>query len=67
VAYPSTVVCDDLRLLHTAGLSITVREYPCGDEIDLNMLQDVDRWIMEQIVPPAPVDSEINSSEADWA
>ena len=65
--YPSPSVCEDLRLLHTAGLSITVREYPCGDEVDPNMLRDVDRWIMEQILPPTPVSDEQFESNADWA
>ncbi|MGD9127381.1 MAG: alpha/beta hydrolase-fold protein [Planctomycetia bacterium] len=48
--YPTDQVCDDLRLLHTAGLSITLREYPCGQEITPQMLQDVDRWIIEQLL-----------------
>lgn len=47
--YTTNRVCDDLRLLHTAGLSITLREYPCGQEITPQMLQDVDRWIIEQV------------------
>ena len=47
--YPASNVCDDLRLLHAAGISITLREYPCGHELPPQMLGDVDRWIMEQI------------------
>jgi phospholipase/carboxylesterase len=47
--YPAAQVCDDLRLLHTAGLSITLRQYPCGQELAPQMLADVDRWIIEQI------------------
>jgi phospholipase/carboxylesterase len=50
--YPATQVCDDLRLLHTAGLSVTLRQYPCGHELMPQMLADVDRWIIEQITPP---------------
>ena len=42
-------VCDDLRLLHTAGMSITLRLYPCAHELSPQMLSDVDRWIIEQI------------------
>jgi phospholipase/carboxylesterase len=49
--YPVAAVCDDLRLLHTAGLSITLRQYPCGHELMPQMLADVDRWIIEQITP----------------
>jgi phospholipase/carboxylesterase len=66
-AYPSPSVCDDLRLLHSAGLSLTIREYPCGDEVDPNMLRDLDRWIMEQIVPSGPINDEAFESNADTA
>ena len=47
--YGEKQVCDDLRLLHTAGMSITLRLYPCGHELSPQMLSDIDRWIMEQI------------------
>jgi phospholipase/carboxylesterase len=47
--YPPTKVCDDLRLLHSAGLSITLRQYPCGHELCPQMLRDMDRWVIEQI------------------
>ena len=61
--YPAAQVCEDLRLLHAAGLSITLRQYPCGHELMLQMLSDVDRWIIEQVAPPrdAPVES-----DAEW-
>jgi phospholipase/carboxylesterase len=49
--YPSNQVCDDLRLWHSAGMSVTLRQYPCGDEITADMFSDMDRWIMEQVVP----------------
>jgi len=49
--YGESDVCADLRLLHTAGLSITVRLYPCGHELTPQMLSDVDRWVIEQISP----------------
>jgi phospholipase/carboxylesterase len=47
--YPTDQVCDDLRLLHSAGMSITLKEYPGADGLSADMLADVDRWIMEQI------------------
>jgi phospholipase/carboxylesterase len=47
--YPAASVCEDLRLMHTAGLSITLRQYPCGQELTPQMLADMDRWIIEQI------------------
>lgn len=53
--YPSAQVCDDLRLFHSAGMSITLREYPGEDSLSASMLADVDRWIMEQITGPAEV------------
>ena len=51
--YPEVQMCNDLRLLHSAGMSVNLRLYPCGDEIDPNMLSDLDRWIMHQITSPA--------------
>ncbi|NLE37708.1 MAG: hypothetical protein GX621_06745 [Pirellulaceae bacterium] len=52
VTYPSQRACDDLRLMHSAGLSITLRQYPCQQELSPQMLQDMDRWIIEQITQP---------------
>ncbi|MHB1035606.1 MAG: alpha/beta hydrolase [Pirellulales bacterium] len=49
---PSEQVCDNLRLFHAAGMSITLRQYPCAQEITTQMLGDMDRWIMEQICSP---------------
>lgn len=51
-AYTEPDVCADLRLLHSAGISVDLRQYPCGQEIAPQMLQDVDRWIIEQITAP---------------
>ena len=64
IEYPATQVCDDLRLLHTAGLSVTLREYPCGHELRTQMLADVNRWVMEQINPPPTSAVE---SDAQWS
>lgn len=47
-------LCDNLRLLHTAGIFTTPRQYPCGQELSPQMLTDVDRWIIEQITNPRP-------------
>jgi phospholipase/carboxylesterase len=47
--YGEQQVCDDLRLLHTAGMSITLRLYPCGHELSPQMLADIDHWIIELI------------------
>ncbi len=51
-AYTESQVCSDLRLLHSAGISITLRQYPYAQEIAPQMLQDMDRWIIEQITAP---------------
>jgi phospholipase/carboxylesterase len=47
--YPPDTVCENLRLLHTAGMSVTLRQYPCGHELTPQMLGDLNRWIMDQI------------------
>ncbi|HLA84365.1 MAG TPA: alpha/beta hydrolase-fold protein [Thermoguttaceae bacterium] len=52
-SYTPNRVCDDLRLLHSAGMSITLRQYPCGHELCPQMLQDMDRWVIEQITNEA--------------
>ena len=47
--YSAQQVCRDLRLFHAAGFDVSLRQYPCGQEIAVDMLTDVNRWIMEQI------------------
>ena len=49
--YSSERVCADLRLLYSAGMCITLRQYPCGDDLTTQMLSDMDRWMMDQICP----------------
>jgi phospholipase/carboxylesterase len=58
LSYGEVAVCADLRLLHTAGVSITLRLYPCGHEISQQMLADVDRWIIEQITATARTEAD---------
>jgi phospholipase/carboxylesterase len=60
-------VCDELSLFHAAGMSVTLRQYPCGDELTTQMFRDLDAWLMEQVtgvastVPnDAPLPSEWN-------
>ncbi|HEY2415831.1 MAG TPA: prolyl oligopeptidase family serine peptidase [Pirellulaceae bacterium] len=60
-------VCDELSLFHAAGMSVTLRQYPCGDELTTQMFRDLDVWLMEQVtgVPStepndAPLPSEWN-------
>jgi len=52
--YPQRRVCDDLRLFHAAGMSVHLRQYPCGDDVTTLMLSDMDRWIMEQLTASQP-------------
>jgi phospholipase/carboxylesterase len=47
--YPIDHVCQELSLLHSADLAVTLREYPCGDELTTIMLQDLDRWVMQHV------------------
>lgn len=47
--YPTHEVCNDLRLLHSAGMSVTLRQYPCAQEVTTQMLWDVNTWVMEQV------------------
>lgn len=66
--YPVDRVCQELALFHAAGLSVTLRQYPCGDELTTQMLSDLDVWLMEQVTgvaaaqlaAPAPLPSEWN-------
>jgi phospholipase/carboxylesterase len=62
--YPPENVCEHLRLFHTAGLSVCLRQYPCGDELTTTMLADMDRWIMDQFIAPsgAPLDAAATQS-----
>jgi phospholipase/carboxylesterase len=55
--YPEAQVCANLRLFHTAGFSICLRQYPCGDDLTTHMLADMDRWIMDRLTSPEPVET----------
>jgi phospholipase/carboxylesterase len=48
-SYPSAQVCDDLRLLHAAGCTVALRQYPGGDGLTSWILADLDRWMMELV------------------
>jgi phospholipase/carboxylesterase len=64
-SYGESDLCMDLRLLHVAGLSITLRQYPCEDEITSQMLADVDAWIMQQITGTC-VDSDESNNPSSY-
>ena len=58
--YPVERTCDELRLFHAAGMHVTLRQYPWGDELNPQMLHDMNVWIMEQVTgePSEPETSE---------
>jgi phospholipase/carboxylesterase len=62
--YQSEEVCKNLRLMHTAGMSITLRQYPCGHELTPQMLSDVDRWIIEQVTDASQT---AQPAENEWS
>jgi len=66
-AYPIDRVCQELALFHAAAMCVTLRQYPCGDEITTQMLSDLDRWLMEQVTGVSAAD-EVNpaESESEW-
>lgn len=47
--FPFSAIEADLRLFHAAALRVTLRQYPCGDELTTQMLLDLDAWMMEHI------------------
>jgi phospholipase/carboxylesterase len=46
---PTTTVCENLKLFHSAGMHVALRQYPCGHQMSPLMLADMDRWMMEQV------------------
>ncbi len=65
VQYPVERTCDELRLFHVAGLSVTLRQYPCGDELNTQMLHDMDTWMMELVTGTASSGS-AEARTDDW-
>lgn len=57
ISFDTDDVCDNLRLLHSAGMKVCLRQYPCEQEVTTAMLADVNRWVMEQAVGPTSSDS----------
>lgn len=49
--YAPRRVADDLRLLHSAGFSLALRQYPGETGLTTAMLSDMDRWMMGLICP----------------
>ncbi len=49
LSYDTDAVCADLRLLHSAGMTVCLRQYPCEQEVTTKMLADVNEWMMERV------------------
>jgi phospholipase/carboxylesterase len=45
--FSESLLCDQLKLLHVGGFSVTLRQYPAADELPAQSLHDLNGWIME--------------------
>ena len=50
--FPPEKASRQLRLFHTAGMSVSIRQYKTAEEMTPQMFRDVNRWIMEQLTAP---------------
>ncbi len=50
-------LCDQLRLLHIGGFSVTLRQYPCDDRLNKKVYSDLNNWVMDTISDQPDVDS----------
>jgi phospholipase/carboxylesterase len=67
LTYCTERLCDELALFHTAGMTATVRQYPCGDELTTQMLRDLDAWLMEQVTGiPSAHEQQPAALPSDW-
>ncbi|HEX5106076.1 MAG TPA: hypothetical protein VFV87_19790 [Pirellulaceae bacterium] len=65
-SYPIERVCRELSLFHCAGMAITLRQYPCEDELTTQMLHDLDVWLMEQVTGALSGQEHPAAAPADW-
>ena len=49
VCVPLTMAQADFRLLYTAGLDVTMQTYAATHRLHVDMLKDVNRWIIDSI------------------
>lgn len=49
ISFCESKLCEQLRVLHVAGLQVTLRQYPGDERLSSAALRDVDRWVMEMI------------------
>lgn len=50
---PLSLARADHRLLYTAGLDVEMRTYPSNHRLHLDMLRDIDRWVMRHVCEDA--------------
>ena len=66
-SYPIDRVCQELKLFHAAAMCVTLRQYPCDDEMTTQMLADLDRWLMEQVTGVAAAEEPQQApTESEW-
>jgi phospholipase/carboxylesterase len=66
-SYPIDCVCQELALFHAAAMYVTLRQYPCDDELTTQMLSDLDRWLMQQVTGESAADeANPSESESEW-
>lgn len=65
-SYRVEQVCGELSLFHAAGMCVTLRQYPCGDEVTTQMLRDLDVWLMEQVTGTRSEESREAALPAQW-
>lgn len=64
--YSVDQVCEELSLFHAAGMSVTLRQYPCGDELTTQMLRDLDVWLMEQVTGVSTTEPAETPQPSEW-
>jgi phospholipase/carboxylesterase len=65
--HPIDRICQELRLIHSAGMCVTLRQYPCGDDLTTQMLHDLDVWLMEQVTGVPTADQpDATQAPSEW-
>lgn len=47
--FEQSTLCEQLRLLHIAGFTVNLRQYPSAETLESKVFADFDQWIMEMI------------------
>ena len=65
--YPPQRFCEELRLFHAAAMHVTLRQYPCADEMTTQMLSDMNAWMMEQVTGVVETsDKSVHAFPNEW-